>query len=161
MLATAATSMAQSFPGGSHSMSRIPRTMSGVMRYWILVSIALSVAVGGCGTKGTSTATPSRAAAMNFTLDVCGNRKIQSATASDIRREVNALDSKRDDAFLMLGASDMTYIQTTGDQRNGFIVEYQETDVRHHYRAKRKLTADEIVKALVSYSAGSDEWKRT
>lgn len=98
---------------------------------------------------------------MNCTLDICGDRKIQSPTESDIRQAVFALDTKKDDAFLVLGLTDMTYIQTSGDQKVGFDLEYQETDAKHHYRAKRDLTADEIVKALVSYSAGSEEWKRT
>jgi len=46
-----------------------------------------------------------------------------------------------------------------GDQKVGFALEYQETDAKHHYRAKRDLTADEIVKALVAYSTGADDWK--
>jgi len=131
------------------------------MRHTALLSIAVLVAVTGCGTKTNTTATPPRARAVSCTLDVCGIRKIQNPTESDIQRAVYALDTVKNDAFLILGPTDMTYIQTTGDQRNGFLVEYQENDVRHHYRAKRKLNADEIVKTLGSYSAGSDVWKRT
>ena len=71
------------------------------------------------------------------------------------------LDTKNEDAFLILGPAEQTYIQTGGDQGSGFVLEYQEADVKHHYRAKGILTADEIVKALVSYRAGSDDWKRT
>jgi hypothetical protein len=72
---------------------------------------------------------------------------------------VFALDTKRSDAFLILGPTDTTYIQISGDQNVGFHLEYQESDAKHHYRAKRGLTADEIVKALVAYSIGADEWK--
>ena len=96
---------------------------------------------------------------MNCTLDICGHKKIQNPTESDIRQAVFALDTKKGDAFLILGLTDMTYIQTGGDQRVGFALEYQETDAKHHYRAKRALTADEIVKALVAYSTGADDWK--
>jgi hypothetical protein len=97
---------------------------------------------------------------MNCTLDICGDKKIQSPTEADIRQAVFALDTKKGEAFLVLGPTDMTYIQTSGDQKVGFDLEYQETDAKHHYRAKRDLTADEIVKVLSLYSTGSDEWKR-
>jgi hypothetical protein len=69
------------------------------------------------------------------------------------------LNTKDNDSFLILAVTDMTYIQTTGDQKVGFDLEHQDTDTQHHYRAKRELTADEIVKVLVSYSVGSDDWK--
>lgn len=97
---------------------------------------------------------------MSYILDICGDKKIQNPTEADIRQAVFALDTKQGDAFLVLGPTDMTYIQTSGDKEVGFDLEYQETDVEHHYRAKRDLTADEVVKALVLYSTGSDEWKR-
>ncbi len=97
---------------------------------------------------------------MNGTLDICGDRKIQNPTESDIRQAVFALDSQNDEAFLILGMTDMTYMQTSGDGKIGFDLEYQETDVEHHYRATRDFTAEEVVRAFVAYSTGSDEWKR-
>ncbi|HEY2955610.1 MAG TPA: hypothetical protein VGK89_10230 [Candidatus Eisenbacteria bacterium] len=96
---------------------------------------------------------------MTCTLDICGNEQIQNPTESDIRQAVFALDTRYGDAFLILGPTDKTYIQTGGDQKVGFVLEYQETDAKHHYRAKRDLTAEEIVKALVAYSAGANDWK--
>jgi hypothetical protein len=96
---------------------------------------------------------------MNCTLDICGGKKIQNPTEADIRQEVFALDTETNDAFIILGPTDMTYIQTSGDQKIGFDLEYQETDIKHHYRAKRSIAAEEVVKALVSYSIASDDWK--
>jgi len=37
---------------------------------------------------------------MNCTLDICGDKKIQNPTESDIRQAVFALDTKKVDAFL-------------------------------------------------------------
>ena len=138
----------------SRSMTR------GVVYRTALVSIMLLVAVTDCDHRSTTTTTPPKGVAVNLTLDVCGRRKIQNPTESDIRREVYALDTNKDEAFLILGPTDMTYIQATGDRKHDFIVEYQDSDVGHHYRAKRKLTTDQIVTALVSYSIGSEAWKR-
>ena len=131
------------------------------MRHTLLFSIALIIALAGCGGQGTTTTTSPKAKTMNCTLDICGDKKIQNPTDADIRQAVFALDTKMGEAFLILGPTDMTYIQSSGDQKVGFDLEYQETDTKHHYRAKRNFTADEIVKALVSYSTGSDDWKKT
>ena len=62
-----------------------------------------------------------------MTLDICGDKQIQSPTESDIRQAVFALDTKNEDAFLILGSTEMTYIQTGGDQKAGFLLEYQDT----------------------------------
>jgi len=129
------------------------------MRHAILLSIVVIAAFTGCGEQTTRSTTPPKAKAMNYTLDICGDKKIENPTESDIRQAVFALDTKKGDAFLILGPTDMTYIQTGGDQNVGFKLEYQETDTKHHYRANRDLTADEIVKALVAYSTGAEEWK--
>jgi len=127
------------------------------MRHTTLLSLVVIAAFTGCGRPSSMTDTPQKAQTM--TLDICGAKRIRNPTESDIRQAVFALDNEKDDAFLILGPTDMTYIQTGGDHKVGFVLEYQDTDVRHHYRAKRELTADEIVKALVAYSTGADDWK--
>ena len=129
------------------------------MRHTTLLLIVVIAAFIGCGRRATTTATPPKANAMNYTLDICGDKRIQNPTESDIRQAVSALDTNSGDAFLILGSTEMTYIQTGGDQKVGFVLEYQDTDAKHHYRAKRNLTVDEIVKALVTYSTGADDWK--
>jgi hypothetical protein len=55
--------------------------------------------------------------AMNCTLEICGQKKIQNPTEADIRQAVFALNTKDNDSFLILAVTDMTYIQTTGDQK--------------------------------------------
>jgi len=131
------------------------------MRHTTLLSIVVIAAFTGCGRQTTTTTTPPKDKTMNCTLDISGDKQIQNPTESDIRQAVFALDTNEGDAFLILGPTKtkMTYIQTGGDQKVGFVLEYQETDAKHHYRAKRDLTADEIVKALVAYSTGADDWK--
>ncbi len=98
--------------------------------------------------------------ALTFTLDFCGTEKTENPTEADLRQSVAALDSEKNDAYLALGSSDMTYLQVSGDEKAGFVMEYQERDLKHHFQANRRdLTAAEVVKALVSYSTGTEEWK--
>ncbi|HEY8667488.1 MAG TPA: hypothetical protein VIL86_12535 [Tepidisphaeraceae bacterium] len=113
------------------------------------------------GLQAAATTIPAKATPMNLTLDICGDRKIQNPTAADIRQAVFSLDTKKGEAFIILGTSDQTYIQSSGDQKVGFDLEYQESDTKHHYRAKEDFTADNVVQALVSYAMGSDDWKKT
>ena len=94
-----------------------------------------------------------------MTLDIGGHEQIQSPTESDFRQAVFELDTNRGDAFLILGPTDMTYIQIGGDPKVGFVLEYQDNDPKHHYRAKRGFTADEVVNAMVAYATGADGWK--
>jgi len=98
---------------------------------------------------------------LTYTLDFCGTKKTENPTEADLQESVTALDTDKNDAFLALGTSETTYLQVSGDEKAGFVLEYQEDDVKHHYQAKRTdLTAAEIVKALVAYAADSEEWKK-
>ena len=131
------------------------------MRHAFFLSIALTCAFTGCGKQSAPTTSPPKPTPMNWTLDISGDKKIQHPTEADIREAVSALNiTNKKDAFLVLGPSDWTYIQTWRDQKGGFDLEYQENDTNHHYRATRDFTAEEIIKALTSYSTGSDDWKR-
>ena len=131
------------------------------MRHTLLFTFALFAVAVGCGRQNTTTTTPPKAKTMNCTLDICGAKKIQNPTEADIRQAVFGLDTKKGEAFLILGPTDMTYIQTGGDQKAGFDLEYQESDAKHHYRAKRDFTADEVLKVLLSYTTGSEDWKKS
>jgi len=97
---------------------------------------------------------------MNYTLDVCGNKKIQNPTPSDIQQAVLGLNTKKGDAFLILGPTDTTYIQAGGDQKVGFDVEYQQDDTQHHYRATSAFTSDDVVNIFVSYLNHTEDWKQ-
>ena len=90
---------------------------------------------------------------------MCGETEIQNPTESDIRQAVGALDTKNGDEFLILGPTDMTYIQVTGDSKVGFDEEYQELNLPNHYRSRCDFTVDEIVRTLAEYCTGPDEWK--
>jgi len=108
-----------------------------------------------------STNTTPHTKTMSYTLDICGDKKIQNPTEADIRQAISTLDTDKNSAFLILGTSNMTYIQSSGDKKVGFDLEYQDGDLKHHFRAKRdSFKAEEIIKAMTSYSAGTDEWKK-
>jgi hypothetical protein len=130
------------------------------MRYMFLFAFALLIIVIGCDRQNTAITTSKKNQAMKYTLDICGDKKIENPTGEEIRQAVLGLDTKKGEAFLILGSTDMTYIQTSADPEAVFDLEYQEVDSKHHYRAKRDFSAEEVVKALVSYSSGADDWKK-
>jgi len=128
------------------------------MRVVALLALVSLCLIFGCKMQPGSN-TPGKS--FSCTLEIAGERKIPNPSATDIRAAITAMDTQKGGAFLVIAVSEMTYIQTSGDQRLGFELEYQETDVQHHYRAKRRLNSEEVVKALASYAAGNGDWKKT
>lgn len=93
------------------------------------------------------------------TLDVCGSRKIGDPTDDAIREALAGLDKSNDDAFVILGFDELTYVQTSGDVRQGFDLEYQDGSTDRHFRATREdLTLEEIVAVFVNYRDARDDW---
>ncbi len=120
-----------------------------------ILSLGLSC---GCNKQPSASATTN---ALNCILQIAGEKRVQNPTEADIREAIWSMDTKKGGAFLVMELSKMTYIQASGDQRMGFEMEYQEADIQHHYRAKRRFTADEVVNALTFYAVGDDKWKGT
>ena len=61
--------------------------------------------------------------------------------------------------FAIFGGDEMTYIQTAGSAREGFVLEYQEGDIDRHYSCPDSLSLEQVVQAFLSYSEGTDSWK--
>jgi hypothetical protein len=91
-------------------------------------------------------------------LDVNGE-KIRNPKEKDIVEALSAVDGKRDFTYLILGVSDMTYIQAGRDKPGAFDLEYQAGDLKHHYIAKKKYTPGELKPILLSYLKGDGKWK--
>src|SRR5258705_6808870 len=120
------------------------------MRHTILLSIVVIAAFTGCGGPTTRTTTPPNPKTMNCTLDICGDKKIQNPTESDIRQAVFALDTKKDDAFLILGPTDMTYIQTGGGPKGGFKFGYNGKQTKNAFPVQPQLPLPQGVKTRVA-----------
>jgi len=75
----------------------------------------------------------------------------------DTRAIAEALASL--DGFAILGRDEMTYMQTSGSRREGFVLEYQEGDTDRHYQCPDPLTEKQITEAFLSYADGTDAWK--
>ena len=118
--------------------------------------LMLMLAACGCARKETD---------VNYgamVLDICGTRKIENPTDEQIRTELGHLSTQNEDSFAMLGPSDMTYIQISGDKSVGFDLEYQDASVDAHFRATdENITLDQVVEAFMAYRDGSTNWQTT
>jgi hypothetical protein len=81
----------------------------------------------------------------------------QEASASVLTDALCSLKGS-EDPYLILSKTDMTYMQTVWTE-NGFILEYQEESIAHHYVASDTLTLDEVTNTFMSYLNGSSQWK--
>ena len=65
-----------------------------------------------------------------------------------------------ENGFAVLGSTDMTYIQTSGNPSSGFVIEYQDGSLDEHYGATTdSISLAEVIVAFQEYLAGSDRWK--
>jgi len=117
------------------------------MRHTLLLSFALFTFAIGCGRQTTATNSPPEIKTMNsaMELDVCGDKKSR-IHRGDIRRLYLDSTRRRARRFLCARPDGYDIHSDKCDQKVGFDLEYQQTDANHHYRAKRDLTADEVIK---------------
>lgn len=93
-------------------------------------------------------------------LDIRRARKIENPTDKQIETELWNLSTENEDCFAILGPSDMTYIQMSGDRSVGFDLEYQDGTVDAHFRATdEKITLDQVVRAFIAYRDADPNWK--
>lgn len=128
------------------------------MRSFVILAVVSLALACGCNKQPGSNA-PGKT--LSCTLEVGGEKKIPNPSEADIRGAVMAMDTRKGGAFLVITVTELTYIQTSGDHRLGFELEFQERDVQHHYRTKRRLNTEEVVKVLAAYATGQGEWKQT
>jgi hypothetical protein len=95
-------------------------------------------------------------------LEIDGDRKVSNPSKEDLRAAVLSLDvEKNGSGFIILSESDAIFIQSSGDQKIGFDLEYQDGTLKKPHRASNEnFTADQIVEIFFDYSRGSTGWKK-
>jgi hypothetical protein len=88
-------------------------------------------------------------------LEICGVREITHPKPEEIEREIMGLDTSALDAFLILSSPDGRFVQTTGDVRIGFHLEYQDGGLDRHFRASGESVGVELViKVFCAFATG-------
>lgn len=125
------------------------------MRGYILIIVLLAVA--GCHDEAVTTQRNGRSA---MTLELSSGKRIPTPSPEDIRDALMSLDVQRDgEGFVILGPTEMTYVQASGDRKIGFDLEYQEGTRGHHFRAERAdYSAEEVEEVLRAYRDGTIRW---
>ena len=118
-----------------------------------LALIAVLLHLAGCDRSDTGLASTMK-------LSLSNGTELLSPSDDQIRKALNSLNVERDgEGFAVLGPSDMTYVQVSGDASIGFDIEYQEESASEHYRAAREdYSLDEIVTVLIAYRDGQIGW---
>ena len=88
-------------------------------------------------------------------LEVDGHILSTNPDDAAVRR---ALQTQQE--FVILATNEMSYMQAGGDADAGFILEYQEDDVEHHYESgDNNISLQKVTDALLSYLRSDDRWR--
>ena len=91
-------------------------------------------------------------------LDLAGQRTIDFPNAETIAAELRA-GARDEDFFAILSEFDARFIQTAGNDTDGFTLEYQDGGLNHHYRcANEQLAVDQVLHAFQLYLAKDKRW---
>ena len=92
-------------------------------------------------------------------LIVNGNSLSGLPTNELIAKSIESLTGEGD-SFAILAVAPQQYIQTQGDPRSGFILEYRNGSADEHYScSNRQLSAERVVWAFQSYLANDGRWQ--
>ena len=93
-------------------------------------------------------------------LTLNGATDIKNPSDEQIEIELKNLSVENGDSFAILGFTDMTYIQASGDKNSDFDLEYQSGTVKEHFRAiEDNITLDQVVQAFKLYRDGITTWQ--
>lgn len=94
---------------------------------------------------------------MRLTVD--GDEVSERVSSDLLERSIRSLDGTGD-SFVILSKEEMTYLQTSGDPRNGFVLEYQNGTLEEHYSCiEPNLNAEQVVRAFQQYYSNDSRWK--
>ena len=97
--------------------------------------------------------------ALAMELIVNGDKQAGLVSDRQIERSIRSLTGKGD-SFAILARADQDYIQTSGDSRNGFVLEYREGSEEKHFScSSTELSVEQVISAFQSYLAADDKWK--
>ncbi len=92
-------------------------------------------------------------------LSIGGAQEIVDPSDAQIQTAISGLDTKKGDAFVILGPNDMTYLQASGDKLVGFDLEFQAGATSEHFRAKNECIAiEDIIEVCIAYRDAVPDW---
>ena len=96
---------------------------------------------------------------MTVEFVVNGETVEEPITAELIARSIRSLTGDGD-SFAILAKDAQVYIQTSGDPKSGFVLEYRDGSEAEHYTCvNSELSADEVINAMQRYLADDSRWK--
>ncbi len=100
----------------------------------------------------------------NFTLEICGDKKVKNPTIQNIKNGLNYIASEKCkyNRYLILGIknSELTYLQTAYQEESSrYVLEYQEGSLSRHYENLYEFDIDEALEIFSLYFRNDISWK--
>jgi hypothetical protein len=92
-------------------------------------------------------------------LELEGGTTIEHPTDGDIADALASLQ-QGDNSFAILGQTEMTYLQASGGDGDGFVLEYQDGSLVEHYHSiDRAIPLDRVIRTFQKYGRGDTSWR--
>ena len=85
-------------------------------------------------------------------------RSLNDPDAAAISQSLKELDWERD-LFAKLCRDRLHYIQATGSERSGFILEYQDGALTRFFQSVGRVNIETLKNAFVAYAGGDGAWQ--
>ena len=134
--------------------------------YSTIIAVADSVHTEGERAGASPPNALQRIKTLRFSVDRDQHHtEISTPSVSDIQRAVLAVDQNKDESYIILEQKEGTCLETVGDLQGGYILEYQDDDIKRdgtaHFRAQRSYSAAELANVLISYARGTADWRNS
>jgi hypothetical protein len=92
-------------------------------------------------------------------LELSDGSGLDDPTPEQIAEALAALPADAG-SFAILSREELTYLQTSGSAKEGFVLEYQEGGLDQHYQSVAKqLPLDLVTRAFQCYAAADESWR--
>jgi len=91
-------------------------------------------------------------------LELENGKIIKEPKQGDFPKAFKELESDTS-LYAILESNNGYFIQTTGNKKDGYKIEYQEGSLEKHYQLGKRFTIEQVISVFQNYARGDNSWK--
>ena len=91
-------------------------------------------------------------------LELESGNTIKDPKYEDFPSALRELESEKS-LYAILESNSGEFIQTAGNKKDGYKIEYQEESIEKHYQLEGRFTLEQVIRIFQQYAKGDNSWK--